>query len=118
MKIRMRRMILPAMVAALAIGVIPCAAQDMPVPPRAPRAPRPPRAPRSWSEANGQGVARIDTVFAFSTNGTIDLSLVSGSMKLSTWDRPEVHVVASTTGEPSLEFDASNSHVKIGRAHV
>ncbi len=49
----------------------------------------------------------------FSSDGTIELSLISGSMKVSTWDRNQVRVVATTSGPPSLVFDASSSHVSL-----
>ncbi|MDQ2891233.1 MAG: DUF4097 domain-containing protein [Gemmatimonadota bacterium] len=60
-----------------------------------------------------EGLARIDTVVAFAPNGTVELSLVSGSMKISSWDRNQVRVVATTTGEPTLQFDASSSHLSL-----
>ena len=123
MKIRMQRLVLPAVIAAFAIGAVPCWAQipTPPSPPRPPspadapappRAPRPPRPPRGWT-GDDHGVAKIDTLLPFSANGTIDLSLVSGAMKVSTWDRNQVRVVASTTGEPSLRLDASSSHLTL-----
>ena len=123
MKIRMRDVMLPVMMAALAIGVIPAEAQVVPRPPQPPepgvnpprpsRAPRPPRAPRAWFGDADTGLARIDTVVPFSANGTVELSLVAGTMKVTTWDRNQVRVVASTTGTPSLQFDASSSHVTL-----
>lgn len=122
MSARIRAMVLPALVAALvaalAAGVTPCEAQGVPTPPNppspvsVPRAPRPPRAPRVHFGGD-EGVARIDTVVPFSASGTIELSLVSGTMKLSTWDRNQVRVIASTSGEPSLQFDASSSHLSL-----
>jgi hypothetical protein len=124
MKIRMQRQALPAvivtMIAALGIGAVPCRAQvptppsppNPPESPTAPRAPRAPRPPKAWFGGDN-GVARIDTVLPFSSNGTVDLSLVSGTMKVSTWDRNQVRVVASTTGEPSLQLDASSSHLTL-----
>jgi hypothetical protein len=118
MKVRMQRLVLPLMIAALAIGAAPGAAQ-VPTPPPSPvntpvspRPPRTPRPPRAWVGGD-DGVARIDTVLPFSSNGTIDLSLVAGTMKVSTWDRNQVHVVASTTGAPSLQLDASSSHLTL-----
>jgi hypothetical protein len=104
-------MVLPALVAALAAGVVPCKAQGVPAPPAPPRPPR--VHSRSTFSDDDQGVARIDTVVSFSANGTVELSLVAGTMKLSTWDRNQVRVVASTTGEPSLQFDASSSHLSL-----
>ncbi len=123
MKIRMQRLVLPAVIAAFAIGAAPCWAQ-VPTPPSppsppspadapvSPRPPRPPRPPRTWFGGD-HGVAKIDTLLPFSSNGTIDLSLVSGTMKVSTWDRNQVRVVASTTGEPSLQLDASSTHLTL-----
>ncbi|MFI5239675.1 MAG: DUF4097 family beta strand repeat-containing protein [Gemmatimonadales bacterium] len=102
--------------AMLVIGAAPLAAQVVPPaaprPAASPRPPRPPRPPHVWS-SDGDGVARIDTVVAFSPNGQIELSLVSGRMKLSTWNRDQVRVVATTSGPPSLQFDASSSHVSL-----
>ena len=37
-------------------------------------------------------------------------------MKVSTWDRNQVRVVATTTGEPSLQFEASESHIDLEQA--
>lgn len=111
--------ILPAMLATLMIGIVPAEAQVVPAPPSpvaTPRLPRPPRPPRAWFSGSDQGVARIDTVVPFSSNGTVELSLIAGAMKLSTWDRNQVRVVASTTGEPTLQFDASSSHVTLEQA--
>ena len=113
----------PASVAILLAGAGTAGAQVTPPRPPAPPAPvapsRPPQAPRpprSWFGSGDQGVSRIDTVVAFSPNGSVDLSLIAGSMKLSTWDRNQVRVVASTTGEPSLQFDASSTHVTLEQA--
>ncbi|HEY5087395.1 MAG TPA: DUF4097 family beta strand repeat-containing protein [Gemmatimonadaceae bacterium] len=118
MRLRTHALALRLIIAALAIGVVPCEAQVVPpAPPASPRQPRAPRSPRAWfgnSDNGGAGgMARIDTLVPFSANGTVELSLIAGSMKLSTWDRNQVRVVATTTGQPSLQFDASNSHVTL-----
>ena len=91
----------------------PAAPRGAPTAPRAPRPPRAPRAPHAWFTSGDSGVAKIDTVVSFSANGTVDLSLISGSMKLSTWNRNQVRVVASTTGEPSLQLDATGSQLSL-----
>jgi hypothetical protein len=125
----MRDIALPVVAAALSMGMIPLGAQVTPptpppppapaVTPRTPRvprpspAPRPPRAPRAWFGSLDTGLAKIDTVVPLSANGTVELSLVAGAMKVSTWDRNQVRVVASATGVPSLQFDASSSHVTL-----
>ena len=124
MRIRMRNLAMPLLIAGLIAGGSAAGAQQTPpTPPRppsppspvaTPRPPRPPRAPRGWS--GDDGVARIDTTVAFSQDGTIELSLVAGTMKLSTWNENKVRVVASTSGPPSLQFDASSSHVSLEQA--
>ncbi len=116
MNTQIRDAALPVIIASLLIGAGPLAAQATPPsPPRvvAPRPPRPPRAPRVWFNGSDSGVAKIDTVVSFSANGTVELSLVAGAIKLSTWDRNQVRVVASTEGEASLHFDANSSHVSL-----
>ena len=116
--------VVAAMLAAVNCPVVSAGAQvSPPAPPgapsaprstpRAPRPPRPPRAPHTWFTGGDSGVTKIDTVVSFSANGTVDLSLISGSMKLSTWNRNQVRVVASTTGEPSLQFDATGSQLSL-----
>jgi DUF4097 and DUF4098 domain-containing protein YvlB len=57
-------------------------------------------------------VAKIDTTISFSPDGTVELSLIAGTMKVSTWDRNQIRVVATAT-EPSLQFDASSSHMSL-----
>jgi DUF4097 and DUF4098 domain-containing protein YvlB len=59
------------------------------------------------------GVSRIDTVVPFAANGSVELSLIAGSMKVSTWDRNEVRIVATTSGPPTLELDASQSRLSL-----
>lgn len=114
---RVREVTLAMMLGALSAGAVPCMAQVVPptppAPPTASAPPRPPRAPRAPRLFGDEGVARIDTTVSFSSNGTVDLSLVSGTMRISSWDRNQVRVVASTSGEPSLQFDASNSHLSL-----
>jgi DUF4097 and DUF4098 domain-containing protein YvlB len=117
MRIRKRDLMLAVMAAVLSLAALPLEAQRIPTPPTPPDSPRPPRPPRPphpprWSDS-GDGVAKIDTVVPFSSRGTVELTLVAGTMKLSTWDRNQVRVVASTSGEPSLELDVSDSHLSL-----
>jgi len=50
---------------------------------------------------------KIDTVVAFDSHGTVDLSLISGDMKVTAWDRQQVKVVASiVNGDGRLHFSA------------
>ena len=62
------------------------------------------------------GVAKIDTVVPFAANGTIDLSLIAGSINVTTWARNEVRVIAETSGDATLQFDASNSHLSLDQS--
>ena len=107
-------------VAALALGATTVSAQGVPQAPppprwtnRAPQPPEVPDAPDTPPALYGEGVSRIDTVVAFAQNGSIELSLISGSMKVSTWNRNEVRVVATTSGPPTLQFDADRSHLSL-----
>jgi DUF4097 and DUF4098 domain-containing protein YvlB len=43
-----------------------------------------------------EGRTRIDTTFAFNQTGNVELSLVSGEIRVTTWDRNEVRVLATT----------------------
>ncbi|MGI8508504.1 MAG: DUF4097 family beta strand repeat-containing protein [Gemmatimonadaceae bacterium] len=99
-------------------GTAPADAQTSP--PTPPESPRPPRPPRSssrwfrWDGGSGTGVAKIDTLVPFSGNGSVELGLISGSIKVSAWNRGQVRVVASAIGNASLDFDATGSHVDLG----
>jgi DUF4097 and DUF4098 domain-containing protein YvlB len=57
--------------------------------------------------------SRIDTTVALSANGTVDLSLVSGEIRVTSWDRNEVRVHAASE-RGILRFDASPSRVTVG----
>lgn len=57
--------------------------------------------------------SRIDTTVALSSNGTVDLSLVSGEIIVTSWDRNEVRVSA-TSERGILRFDTSPSRVTLG----
>lgn len=59
-------------------------------------------------------MARIDTLVPFSASGSVELGLISGSINVSAWNRGQVRVVASATGNASLDFDATGSHVDLG----
>lgn len=90
---------------AIVFGSV-CEAQSIP------RPPRPPRTPSSWFNGDA-GATRIDTIVPFSANGSVELSLSSGSIKVTTWDRNQVRVSATTTGNYRLQFDASSSHLDL-----
>src|SRR3954471_7691578 len=55
---------------------------------------------------------QIDTTVRLDRGGTVDLSLISGRIRVTGWDRPDVKILASIeTGE--LRFDANSSRVSI-----
>jgi hypothetical protein len=56
--------------------------------------------------------SRIDTVVPFNRQGTVDLSLMSGRIKVTGWDRQEVKVVASSDNG-RLRFSASQQRVSL-----
>jgi hypothetical protein len=57
--------------------------------------------------------SRIDTTVVLSGSGTVDLSLVSGEIIVTSWGRNEVRVQA-TSERGILRFDASPSRVTLG----
>jgi DUF4097 and DUF4098 domain-containing protein YvlB len=74
----------------------------------------PPRLAAQRDSDDGEGFrSRIDTTVALSANGTVDLSLVSGEMRVTSWDRNEVRVHA-TSERGILRFAASPSRVTVG----
>jgi DUF4097 and DUF4098 domain-containing protein YvlB len=101
-----------AMLATTIAGSAVCGAQDVP---RPPRPPRPPRAPSAWVGSDS-GVTRVDTLVPFTANGSVELSLVSGTMTVKTWDRPQARIVATATGDARLQFEASGSHIDLEQA--
>jgi hypothetical protein len=59
-----------------------------------------------------RGPTRIDTVVPFSRGGTVELSLLSGRIKVTGWDRQEVKVLATSEHAP-LRFSASENRVSL-----
>jgi DUF4097 and DUF4098 domain-containing protein YvlB len=70
---------------------------------------------RYWRDDRWQdqeGVSRIDTTVAFSPNGTIDLSTISGDIIVTGWNRNEARIRAfSERGR--LRFSMSSSRIRI-----
>jgi DUF4097 and DUF4098 domain-containing protein YvlB len=59
-----------------------------------------------------RGLNRIDTTVRLDRGGAVDLSLVSGRIRVTGWDRPDVKITASIeTGR--LRFDANSSRVSL-----
>ncbi len=63
-----------------------------------------------WRDQDG--VSRIDTTIAFSPNGTIDLSTISGDIMVTGWSRNEARIKASSE-RGQLRFSASSSRISI-----
>lgn len=55
---------------------------------------------------------RIDTTVAFSPDGTIDLSNLSGDIIVTGWSRREVHIKA-TSERSNLDLDISSSRISL-----
>lgn len=66
--------------------------------------------------AQADGRTRIDTIVPLNGNGTVDLSLISGTIDVSAWSRDQVKIEA-TTQEGSLRFSASRSRVGLSVDH-
>lgn len=60
--------------------------------------------------AQTDGRTRIDTIVPLNGNGTVDLSLISGTIDVSAWSRDQVRIEA-TTEQGTLRFSASRSRV-------
>ena len=67
--------------------------------------------------AAAQGRTQLDTTVRLDRQGTVDLSLVSGRIRVTAWDRQEVKVSASTDGRQRLRFNASPSRVTLTIEH-
>lgn len=99
-----------AVILALAGAAPAClAAQQRERPERPERAERP--EPRERSE-RGEDVTRIDTTFAFSAGGSIDLTQLSGNITVTAWNRREVRVNAYTE-YGYLRADLSSTRVSL-----
>jgi hypothetical protein len=53
-----------------------------------------------------RGLTRIDTTVKLDRGGAVDLSLVSGKIRVTGWDRPDVKINASIENG-RLSFDAN-----------
>jgi DUF4097 and DUF4098 domain-containing protein YvlB len=59
-----------------------------------------------------RGLTRIDTTVRLDRGGAVDLSLVSGKIRVTGWDRADVKVTASIESG-RLRFDANSSRVSL-----
>ncbi len=64
-----------------------------------------------------QGRTQIDTTVRLDGQGMVDLSLISGQIRVTAWDRQEVKISASTSGTQRLRLDASASRVTLTIEH-
>jgi DUF4097 and DUF4098 domain-containing protein YvlB len=58
------------------------------------------------------GLTRIDTTVRLDRGGAVDLSLISGKIRVTGWDRPDVKITASIESG-RLEFEANSSRVRL-----
>jgi DUF4097 and DUF4098 domain-containing protein YvlB len=56
--------------------------------------------------------SRIDTTLSVSRTPTVDLSLISGDIKVTSWDKSEIRIIA-TSDEGDLRLEASSSRVSL-----
>jgi hypothetical protein len=68
--------------------------------------------PLSAKAQDDRPVMQIDTTVRLERGGTVDLSLISGRMRITGWDRPDVKIVASIESG-SLDFQANSSRVSL-----
>ena len=66
---------------------------------------------------SAQGRTQIDTTVRIDRQGTVDLSLVSGTIRVTGWDRPDVKISAVADGDARLRFDANSSRVTLTVDH-
>ena len=68
--------------------------------------------PLTASAQNYRVRTQIDTTVRLDRNGIVDLSLISGRIRVTGWDRQDVKLVASID-RGMLRFDANSSRVSL-----
>jgi DUF4097 and DUF4098 domain-containing protein YvlB len=71
-----------------------------------------PTSARGQDEVQIRGVTRVDTTVRLDRGGAVDLSLISGKIRVTGWDRPDVRISASIESG-RLYFDANSSRVSL-----
>lgn len=71
---------------------------------------------RDAAQGGMQGRTSIDTTVPFARGGVVDLSLISGEIRVVGWSRAEVRVSARSEGG-RLRFEASPSRVSLDLEH-
>lgn len=89
-----RALLLPAL---LALAALPAAAQER---------------DRDRARDRDEYESRLDTTVAFDRNGIVELSLSSGEIRVSAWERREVKVSA-VSERGTLRFDATGSRLEL-----
>jgi DUF4097 and DUF4098 domain-containing protein YvlB len=69
--------------------------------------------PLSARAQDDRPITQIDTTVSLEHGGTVDLSLISGRIRVTGWDRSDVKISASIESG-SLEFDANSSRISLG----
>ena len=69
-------------------------------------------AQRQHRDDDDDASSRIDTTVALSAGGVVELSLISGEIKVTSWNRDQVRVHATSEGG-LLQFDASSGRVSL-----
>jgi DUF4097 and DUF4098 domain-containing protein YvlB len=67
--------------------------------------------------AAAQGRTQIDTTVRIDRQGIVDLSIVSGMITVTGWDRPDVRISAVTDGDTRLRLDANPGRITLDVDH-
>jgi DUF4097 and DUF4098 domain-containing protein YvlB len=67
---------------------------------------------RNKSRSQSGDGSKIDTTVTVSRGATIDLSILSGDIKVTSWDKPQVRISAYSE-EGDLRFEATSSRVSL-----
>ncbi len=70
-------------------------------------------APRSASAQDEDRFAQVDTTLRLDRGGAVDLSLISGRIRVTGWDRSDVHIKASIESG-YLDLSANSSRITLG----
>src|SRR5689334_17247023 len=70
-------------------------------------------APKSAFAQDEEQLTQIDTTLRLDRGGSVDLSLISGRIRVVGWDRPDVHIKASIESG-YLDLSANSSRITLG----
>jgi hypothetical protein len=63
--------------------------------------------------AQSRQATRVDTTVAFDKNGTVDLSLISGEIIVTAWNRAEARVQASIEDDGVIRYEISRGQIML-----